>query len=265
MEKWICIYSYSMINSVQSALDTYWNKHPFCGRNLHCHMFVFQQSLLLVLYKLINPYHVYSTSRHSALKRFRLEYQSPCGLDTQNVVVVHLYYWELRINQHSALSSILTIISLCCQYGIASLCWSSPVAGSRVFSDRQIQVLWGVGLGPLVGCSCTNGRPGRATVVLSEDYCCNPLICIRFDWTASGCTCFTGHLRRWAQTSRHFSRGWATLVTSLVVAADCHGYGCSPCALCCNTHHVRFLRGNVLSRAAQAGHRHYSQLVLHQI
>jgi len=53
MEKWICIYSYSMINSVQSALDTYWNKHPFCGRNLHCHMFVFQQSLLLVLYKLI--------------------------------------------------------------------------------------------------------------------------------------------------------------------------------------------------------------------
>jgi hypothetical protein len=29
MEKWICIYSYSMINSVQSALDTYWNKHPF--------------------------------------------------------------------------------------------------------------------------------------------------------------------------------------------------------------------------------------------
>ena len=181
-----------------------------------------------------------------------------------------MWSWSIYITENSGSISILLSVlsSPSSLFAVSmegkSLCWSSPVAGSRVFSDRQIQVLWGVGLGPLVGCSCTNGRPGRPTVVLSEDYCCNPLICIRFDWTASGCTCFTGHLRRWAQTLRHFSRGWATLVTSLVVAADCHGYGCSPCALCCNTHHVRFLRGNVLSRAAQAGHRHYSQLVLHQ-
>jgi hypothetical protein len=80
MEKWIRINSKT--NSVLSALDTYWNKHPFVAGPPLWYVYFSAKPIASALRT--NPYNLYSTSRHSALNRFRLEHHSPCGLDTQN-------------------------------------------------------------------------------------------------------------------------------------------------------------------------------------
>jgi hypothetical protein len=72
---------------------------------------------------------------------------------TPKMHVVHLYYWELRMNQRSRRSSILNIISLFSMGGDSFVfCKTTQEksllvqsSGQQRVTGRQIQVLWWVG------------------------------------------------------------------------------------------------------------------------
>jgi len=174
--------------------------------------YVYFSAKLVISALQTNPFHVCSTSRHSTLKRFGLEHQSPCGpfillrTQDQSALFSSQFYPHHHLSvQHGEFIHLYLYLQ-----DFASLCWStsSPVAVVGCFHTGRSRCFEGWGpwwfapmadqVGPLWSC---------LKIIVA-------ILFIRFDWTASGSTCFTGHyLRRWAQTSRRFSRGWATLVT----------------------------------------------------
>ena len=107
--------------------------------------YVYFSAKLVISALQTNPYHVCSTSRHSTLKRFRLEHQSPCGpfilLRTQDQSA--LFSSQFYPHHHLSVQNGEFIHMYLYLQDFASLCWStsSPVAVVGCFHTGP--VMWG--------------------------------------------------------------------------------------------------------------------------